>query len=92
VSSLDDTRERLLVFRRDLAQFTDQMAASLADLHDHHAALDGLWRDTFRRRYDAAWEPLAAAVQVFRDHESPEYDRFLQEKIRALEEYLYGTG
>jgi hypothetical protein len=92
MSSLDDTYERLLVFRRDLAQFTEQMAASLAALQDHHAGLDGLWRDTFRRRYDAAWEPLSAGVEIFRDHESPEYDRFLQEKIAALEEYLHGSG
>ena len=92
MTSLDDTHERLLVFRRDLAQFTEQMAASLAALHDHHAALDGLWRDSFRHRYDAVWEPLVADVTVFRDHESPEYDRFLETKIIALDEYLHGSG
>ena len=90
MTSLDDTHERLLEFRRDLAQFTEQMATSLAALHDHHAALDGLWRDSFRARYDATWEPLVQGVTMFRDHESPEYDRFLQEKIVALDEYLHG--
>jgi hypothetical protein len=92
MSSLDDTHERLLIFRRDLTAFTEQMAASLSALLDHHTGLDGLWQDTFRARYDAAWEPLMRGVEEFRDHESPEYDRFLQDKIRALEEYLYGSG
>jgi len=92
MSSLDDTYQRMAVFRRDLAQFTEQMAASLAALHDHHAGLDGLWRDAFRRHYDATWEPLAQGVEAFRDHESPEYDRFLQEKIASLDEYLNGSG
>jgi hypothetical protein len=92
VTSLDDTHERLLVFRRDLAQFTEQMAGSLAALRDHHTALDDLWRDSFRARYDDVWEPLVADVSAFRDHESPEYDRFLEAKIRSLDEYLHGTG
>ena len=92
MSSLDETHERLLTFQRDLAQFTEQMAASLAALHDHHQGLDGLWRDSFRHRYDAAWEPLVQGVETFRDHESPEYDRFLQEKIVALDDYLHGEA
>jgi len=92
MSSLDDTHERLLVFRRDLAAFTERMAASLSALHEHHAGLDAFEHDTFRKRYDAAWEPLMRGIETFRDHESPEYDRFLQEKIVALEEYLYGRN
>jgi hypothetical protein len=91
MSSLDDTHERLIRFQLDLARFTEQMASSLGALRDHHAALDGLWsQDTFRRRYDAAWEPLERTVESFRDHESPEYDRFLAEKLAALDDYLHG--
>ena len=92
MTSLDDTHERLLVFRRDLAQFTEQIAGSLAALRDHHAALDDLWRDSFRARYDDIWEPLVTDVSAFRDHESPDYDRFLEAKIRSLDEYLHGRG
>jgi hypothetical protein len=92
VSSLDDTHERLLAFRRDLSTFTERMAASLADLADRHAGLDNLWRDSFRVHYDAAWEPLVQTVESFRDHESPEYDRFLSDKIASLEDYLYGRA
>jgi hypothetical protein len=92
MSTLDDTYERLLVFRRDLGAFAELLSASLADLAAHHDGLDLIWRDTFRREYDAVWEPLVQSVESFRDHESPEYERFLAEKIASLGEYLYGRG
>lgn len=88
--SLDDTRERLIAFRQDLVAFRDRMGDSLADLSQRHASLDLLWNDSFRREYDAAWTPLRETLEAFHQREGPDYEAFLSEKIRVLDDYLYG--
>jgi hypothetical protein len=90
--SLDDVYERMDAFARALARFQESLAASLTQMQARHDAVDPLWQDAARRHYDLHYGPLhEMLVQYLRVH-GPDYLRFLEEKLRALEAYLHGCN
>lgn len=88
--SMDDVFERMQRFARVLGEFQDALAASLNDLDRHHAAVAPLWRDERRRAYDAEYAPLHAFLVRYARELGPAYLEFLDEKLRALDQYLHG--
>lgn len=88
--SLDDTHERMQLFARALANFQETLEASMAHVERLHGAIDGLWQDEMRARYDAMYAPYHEDLLRYARTQGPEYARFLSEKIQALDEYLHG--
>ncbi len=88
--SMDDVFERMQLFARALGEFQDALQASLADLDRCHAAVDPLWRDERRRTYDAGYIPLHDFLVRYVREQGPAYLDFLDEKLRAIDQYLHG--
>ena len=88
--SMDDTFERMRLFRRAVERFQDALESSLGDLERHHAAVDPVWRDDRRRAYDAEYAPLQAVLLDYARRLGPQFLDFLDEKMRALDDYLHG--
>ena len=88
--SMDDVFERMQLFARVLGEFQEALQASLNDLDRHHAAVDSLWRDERRRTYDAEYNPLHEALVRYVRQQGPAYLEFLDEKLRAINQYLHG--
>lgn len=90
--SMDDVFERMRDFERVLERFQRALESSMAEMGKRHADVDPLWQDHFRRTYDAHYSPLQAMIAHYSRAQGPEYLRFLEEKARALEAFLYGKN
>lgn len=89
MSSLDDSHDKLVAFYRSFVAFNECLRLSLSDLETCNEAVDPLWQDEYRRRYDVEWVALKSNLSKYIAGESAEYDRFLTEKIAVLERYLF---
>jgi uncharacterized protein YukE len=76
-------------FRAALEQFNEQLRSSFNALQTQHGIVSGLWQDEFRDEYDVAWERLDHEMTVYVNNEGPNYEQFMDRKIRKLNEY-YG--
>ena len=90
MASMDDVLELLIGFSKQLGSFDESIQQSLKELHSCHAEVDPLWSDSFRRKYDEMWNPLEDQLEQYLRSEAPNYEDFLERKIRHLEEYLHG--
>ena len=88
--SMDDVFDRMQAFRHVLSKFQDSLEGSLGDLRSRHDLVDPLWQDEARRYYDLHYGPLHEMLLRYVRSEGPEYLRFLEEKIRAIDAYLHG--
>jgi hypothetical protein len=87
---MDDVFEHMLAFRHALARFQEVLEASAAEIRSRHDEVDPLWQDEARRFYDAHYGPLHAMLQRYLHFQGPDYLRFLEEKLRAIDAYLHG--
>lgn len=90
---MDDLLERMQIYERALVAFNERLRDSMTDLETHHEAVAPYWdasSDNMRRQYDAQWEPLDALMKHYLRVEGPGYVEFLNIKLHALREYLYG--
>jgi hypothetical protein len=90
MESMDDVFERMRAFWQVLGTFQQAMEASAAEMQARHDAVDPLWQDEARRFYDLRYGPLHAMLEQYLRFQGPDYLRFLEEKLRALDAYLHG--
>lgn len=88
--SLDETAERMRIFLHALERFNERLNASVRDVERHHEAISPLWQDEFRRQYDALWSPFEESMKLYLKKDRAAYEEFIQQKLRAIEAYLYG--
>jgi hypothetical protein len=88
--SMDDVFERMQAFARVLVKFQDSLETSLAVMQARHEAVDPLWQDEARRHYDRHYGPLHETMVNYLRIQGPDYLRFLEDKLRAIETYLHG--
>lgn len=88
--SLDETVEQMHLFSQALNEFNEHLRASVSDLNRSHDAVDPLWRDSFRRDYDAEWGRFQEAMIRYLNREAPNYAQFLHDKLIQLRRYLHG--
>ncbi|HEY1015526.1 MAG TPA: hypothetical protein VGE07_22650 [Herpetosiphonaceae bacterium] len=89
--SMDETFEQMQRFDRALNDFNEHLRQSVSELARSHAAVDPLWRDSFRRQYDAEWAHFQEAMIRYINREAPNYAQFLRDKLIQLRRYLYGS-
>ncbi len=89
--SMDDQLARLERFHRDLRAFHERLSIAARELASAHDRLAPLWKDSFRRDYDALYQPLAQQLERYRAREAPAFELFLREKSAALRRYLLGS-
>ncbi len=88
MSSMDQVHEEMREFLRQLKEFHTALERSSHELDQRHREADPLWQDAFRKQYDEQWVPLEAAVTGYRKKTSEQYQKFLEAKLRALQQYL----
>jgi uncharacterized protein YukE len=88
--SLDDTYEQMRQFYLALREFNESLRVSVADVNQKHMAVDPLWQDSFRRRYDAEYQSFLESMTTYLNRESWNYAQFLEDKIQELGQYLNG--
>jgi uncharacterized protein YukE len=88
--SMDEQFEQMQYFAQALNTFNDRLKSSMIDLSSKHAFVDPLWQDAFRKRYDAEWDAFKTSMELYIAREAPAYTEFLQQKLIALRNYLYG--
>lgn len=87
---MDDQYAQLQVFYRELEGFNQQLRASMQEMERCHDVVDGLWRDEFRKRYDAEWDTYKQTMRRYVERGSFSYEQFLRDQLRYLEHYLFG--
>ena len=90
MSSLDDVYEQMRLFERALREFDEELHISAVALRKSDEELSGLWRDQASQRYRQAYEPLAQSLDQYLQHGAPQFEAFLENKVRQLEKYLHG--
>ena len=88
---MDDQYEQLQLFYREIITFNQMLRASMRDMAQCHDVVDGLWRDEFRKQYDAEWDSYKQTIQRYVERGSFSYEQFLTEQVRDLENYLFGN-
>jgi len=88
--SLDQTHEAMTHFARQLEAFNTSLRISYRALRERHDAVDPLWQDEMRRRYDQRLAELDERLATYLSSESEHYEQFIREKLRHLEDYLDG--
>lgn len=89
---MDDQLAQMERFRHDLRAFNERLTAAARELAGAHERLAPLWRDSFRREYDALYAPWSERLEQYRNHEAPAFEQFLDQKAAALHRYLFGHG
>ncbi len=87
---MDEQYAQLQMFYRELNAFNQHLRDSIRDMERSHEAVDGLWRDEFRKDYDVQWEGYRQTIQHYSERRSFSYEQFLQDQLRNLEQYLFG--
>jgi uncharacterized protein YukE len=88
--SMDDQYQQMQIFARTLSDFNEHLGASVNDLQRNHDNVSPLWRDQMRREYDAVWGPFEEKMKHYLEREAPNYEDFLDIKLKALKRYLEG--
>ncbi len=88
MTSMDQVFEEMHAFARELKEFNASMERSCREVELRHGEVDSLWRDSFRKDYDQQWLPLQKEIERYRKKSGPQYQRFLDHKLRALRGYL----
>lgn len=87
---MDDQLAALTRFRSTLRQFNEGLTTSMKDLHRQDEDVKRLWQDSFRREYDKRWTSFSGPVERYSKTQGARYEKFVDEKIRALNRYLHG--
>jgi len=87
---MDRQHEELIRFGSMLRHINTEINAAYVELAQAHVRVDADWQDAFRRSYDSVYVPLAEKVTRYVRHEGPAYEKFIEEKKRALERYRFG--
>jgi len=87
---VDDQLAALQRFNATLRQFNHSLRGSMNDLRRNHDKVLPLWRDSFRREYDRRWTSFSGPVERYNKGQGDRYERFVNEKIRAISRYLHG--
>lgn len=90
MSSLDEVYEQMRVFQRTLTEFNAEIRASATALSEAHDSICHIWKDEPALRYRAAYEPLAHSLDQYLTAQAPRFEKFMESKIRRLEQYLQG--
>jgi predicted metal-dependent hydrolase len=91
MTSLDDVFEQMRLFQQALAEFNEEVRVSAESLGKAHDEVSGLWRDAAAARYQQAYEPLAHSLDEYLRAGAPQFERFIETKVRQLERYLHGA-
>lgn len=87
---MDDQLAALTRFRATLRQFNQSLATTMKDLERQDDQVKRLWQDSFRRQYDRRWAEFSGPVKKYSQSQGGKYEKFVDEKIRALNRYLHG--
>jgi hypothetical protein len=91
MSNLDETFERMQVFRTALQSFGTTLGHAIRDMRAKYQAVAPHWdNDQAHQTYLRHWQPLDDILERFVQHEVATYDDFLDQKLRALQHYLHG--
>jgi len=88
--SLDDTYQALHSFSRTLEDFDSTLRADRNELAKLHGDIDGLWRDSFRNKFDLAMEDLQREFDTYTQSQSEQFEVFIRAKVAQLGQYLHG--
>lgn len=86
--SMNETFHQMKAFHAELRQFNDQLTASMSDLQSNHDRVAPIWQDDMRKDYDARWAEFDEKMKYYLSREGPAYVQFLDQKLRALSQYL----
>lgn len=87
---MDDQLAALNRFRTSLRQFNQSLNGSMKELRRQDEQVKRLWRDSFRRDYDKRWASFSGPVEKYSQTQGARYEKFVDDKIRALNRYLHG--
>lgn len=87
---MDDQYAELRRFHGALTGFNQQLRRSVQDLKSRHDAVAPYWKDEFRRTYDSEWGTFDREMTDYLKRSAGRYERFLDDKIKALGRYLNG--
>lgn len=90
MSSLDEVYEQMRAFERTLTEFNAEVRASSAALSEAHDGVCRIWQDEAALRYRQAYEPLARSLDRYLNAHAPRFEKFIESKLRRLEQYLQG--
>ncbi|POF63581.1 hypothetical protein CFR73_09705 [Novacetimonas maltaceti] len=89
MSSLDETFEQMQQFNRSLEEFSDVLSSTLVELTRFHDEAMAAWdNDQSSMRYNASWQELSEALNLWSTQDAPAYREFIAEKLAILEEYM----
>ena len=88
--SMDQVRDELRRFERDLERFNGTMQAAVNALQKSHEQVDGLWRDSFRQEYDRRWNAFGTNMSSYLGREAHKYESFVKSRIMHVSRYLGG--
>jgi hypothetical protein len=88
--SMNVVRDELKRFERELDRFNDVVRSGVSALEKEHEKIDGIWRDDFRKVYDARWASFGTHAKKYSGREAAKYSSFIRGKIQRIEQYLNG--
>lgn len=91
MNSLDDVFEQMRLFHQALREFDRELQQSATSLARAHEDLSGLWADAAADHYQQTYQPLAESLNTYLQTRAPRFERFLENKVRQLEQYLNGA-
>ena len=87
---MDELYEELQRFIVQLRAFNESTARNWDELQRAWQSAGELWTDDeTRRTFENDWGEMAAALRTYRERHGEEYERFLMQRKRALDDY-YG--
>lgn len=92
MESLDEVHDSMCQFGAALDRFQSALEASCSELRRCHEAVEPLWQDSYRKDYDARYEPLREMLERYVQSQGPEYRLFIDRKVMSLRAYLFGPG
>lgn len=88
MSSLNDVFDQMRAFERALVEFNQEIHISATALAQSHQKVSALWRDDAAQRYQQTYQPLAQSLDGYLRGGAPQFESFLETKLRQLEHYL----
>ena len=92
MTTFNDQYVQMKLFREAVLRFNESMHSSTLMLVAAHDRIDGLWRDDFRKEYDAQWGALRETLYDYFQFKAPRYEEFVDLKLQYLERYLNANG
>ena len=80
----------MIRFEAELQRFNDSLKQGVWALEREHDRVDGIWRDDFRKQYDARWKAFGDHAKRYTSNEAQRYSAFIRSKIQRVAQYLHG--